>query len=650
MMAIDRYIEKEMYWGEVAVMIRKPLGLLIVGILLTVTVGDSVSAHTSTTTSYVSGFTNSVTITTDDSYRYIVSNGIPAHTVGTFPNVACPNTIVSQSQSYRVPLTGVQASSVSAVGNNEFGIALNGVLLDPAAAEYWNDDSTSGWQYNALSDLVDLGMDYNHAHVQPTGTYHYHGMPEGYIGTQSGASHSAIIGWAGDGFPIYARYGYTTATNSSSAIKELTTSYSIKSGTRASGPGGAYDGTYDEDYEYVSGQGDLDECNGRFSVTPEYPAGTYAYFVTDDYPYIPRYFRGTKDATFSASTTTTTCAYSLDASSATAVSSASTGTVAVTPSPTNCAWAATANPTWLSISSGASGTGGGTVTYAVSANSLSSSRSGTMSIAEITYTVTQAGVTCAYSLGSTSSTVVAAGATKTVAVTASATDCDWTASSASSWITINSATGTGSGTVSYTVAENTSSEDRTGVMTIAGVSYTVTQKGVTCAYTVDPTSAAATSSGGSGTVTVTTNATDCDWTATSAPAWITISSGASGAGSGSVAYTVNATTSSIDRTGYMTIAGTKVGITQSGVTCAFTLGATSATVVVAGATKNVVVTSSTGCPWTATTDESWITINSATGTGSGSVSYTVSTNSTGAVRTGTMTIAGNTFTVTQRRQ
>lgn len=55
------------------------------------------------------------------------------------------------------------------------------------------------------------------------------------------------------------------------------------------------DGTFREDWEYVEGSGDLDLCNGRFGVTPEHPNSTYHYYITDDYPYIPRCVFGTPD-------------------------------------------------------------------------------------------------------------------------------------------------------------------------------------------------------------------------------------------------------------------------------------------------------------------------------------------------------------------
>ena len=78
----------------------------------------------------------------------------------------------------------------------------------------------------------------------------------------------------------------------------MAASWELRSGVRADGPGGVHDGTFREDWEFRAGSGDLDECNGRFGVTPEFPEGSYHYTLTDDYPYIPRCVRGTPDPSF----------------------------------------------------------------------------------------------------------------------------------------------------------------------------------------------------------------------------------------------------------------------------------------------------------------------------------------------------------------
>ncbi len=107
--------------------------------------------------------------------------------------------------------------------------------------------------------------------------------------------HSPIIGWAFDGNPIYGPYGYADPTNQSSSIARLNTSYRLKTNlvynditnpypSRTEGPliTDEAAGNFVEDYEYVFGLGDLDQYNGRFCKTPEYPNGRYCYFVTID--------------------------------------------------------------------------------------------------------------------------------------------------------------------------------------------------------------------------------------------------------------------------------------------------------------------------------------------------------------------------------
>ncbi len=241
---------------------------------------------------------NDVDITTDGLYRYIRSNGIPDHATGRFPNRGNPHPISPQNHIYRVPLNPQEASRPSPVGLSPFGVALNGVPFDPGAAEFWRNDPNSGWQYEALSGAVNLGLDAANAHVQPSGAYHYHGLPTPLLSGQSPQAHSPLIGYAADGFPIYALYGYADPQDPTGGVSRLQSSYRLKAGTRSGGPGGTHDGSFVQDYEYVPGLGDLDECNGRRTITPDYPDGIYAYFLTDDFPVIPRCHRGTPDASF----------------------------------------------------------------------------------------------------------------------------------------------------------------------------------------------------------------------------------------------------------------------------------------------------------------------------------------------------------------
>lgn len=234
-------------------------------------------------------------------YRYIDANGIPDHATGSFPNRGNPNSISAQNYHFRVPLN--PTPSQDAGRGYLFGIAINGVPFDPGTAELWNNNRR--WHYEALSGLLasqgSLGADENLAHVQPNGAYHYHGLPFGLLRRLNYQRKMALVGYAADGYPIYGPYCYKTASDSRSGLKMLKSSYRLKNGTRPGGndgPGGAYDGSFSTDYEFVQGAGDLDDYNGRIGVTPEYPRGTFYYVLTDNWPFVPRLFKGTPDDTF----------------------------------------------------------------------------------------------------------------------------------------------------------------------------------------------------------------------------------------------------------------------------------------------------------------------------------------------------------------
>lgn len=242
---------------------------------------------------------NRVSIQTDGDTRLIRSNGIPKHAVGQFPNRENPNAIAPQDNSYRVPLNPVAANRpVPMRRGMNFGVAVNGVPFDPGTAEYWRNDRGSGWRYEALSGKINLGVDQNNAHVQPNGAYHYHGLPRGLMSNVSADRHSPLIGYAADGFPIYALYGYVDPKDPAKGVRKMRSSWRLKSGSRPDGPGGRYDGTFVQDWQYVDGAGDLNESNARFTITPEYPKGTHAYFLTEGFPFIPRSFVGMPDSSF----------------------------------------------------------------------------------------------------------------------------------------------------------------------------------------------------------------------------------------------------------------------------------------------------------------------------------------------------------------
>ena len=155
-----------------------------------------------------------------------------------------------------------------------------------------------------------------------------------------------------------------------------------------------------------------------------------------------------------------------------------------------------------------------------------------------------------------------AGAGTAVAVTAAA-GCAWTATSNANWLTItNGASGSGNGTVNFTVAANTGAM-RTGTLTIAGQTFTVTQA-ESCTYTITPTTQQFATLGGIGTVAVTATA-GCTWTATSnARTWILVTGGANGTGNGAVTLSVLPNVTLLNRNATVTIANQTFTVTQSG--------------------------------------------------------------------------------------
>jgi hypothetical protein len=257
--------------------------------------------------------------------------------------------------------------------------------------------------------------------------------------------------------------------------------------------------------------------------------------------------------------------------------------------------------------------------------------------------------TCTYALSASSASFAAAGGSGSVGVTAPA-GCAWTATSNAGWITV---TGTSATTASFTVAANTATSARTGTVTVAGQAFTITQAAAatpppppppTCTYALSASSASFAAAGGSGSVDVTAP-TGCAWTATSNAAWITVTS----TGATTVSFTVAANTATSARTGTVTIAGQTFTVTQAAAvtTCSITLPATSVSFPASGGTKILAIQAPAGCPWVASSGDSWIwEYQPVTGMGNGWVKYYVRPNY-GAARSGTITVGGQVFTVHQ---
>jgi hypothetical protein len=333
--------------------------------------------------------------------------------------------------------------------------------------------------------------------------------------------------------------------------------------------------------------------------------------------------------------------YSLDATSRTVPPQGATFAVQVS-TPAWCEWTAASNDSWIAIASAAHVTGSGTLSLVVAANT-GPPRTGTATIAGQVFTVVQEAACNDFGLNSTSQSVPFQGGSFTILVIAQPW-CAWTAASNDPWMTITSGdSGLGSGAVSISVASNPGAP-RSGTATIAGLTYTVTQAADCSLFSLGTSSQTVPSQGGTATVQVTALPW-CTWTAASSDPWIAVTGGASGSGNGAVTLTIAPNTGA-PRTGTATIAGHTFSVMQEGF-CSFSLSRTSQLVSFLGGTFTVNVIAQPWCEWTATSNNTWIQITGGDrGTGNGVVTFRVDS-SLLVSRTGTMTIAGQTFTVTQ---
>ena len=175
-------------------------------------------------------------------------------------------------------------------------------------------------------------------------------------------------------------------------------------------------------------------------------------------------------------------------------------TVYITTSDTQCTWTAKSNNTWLVIDAIRDGVGGGEVVYLVAPNNSSDNRTGTLIIAGHTFTVNQNGNICSYAVTPTDENYSSSGGNGSISVTTSNSQCSWIAMSHDYWLNMtpeNYITATGNKTISYSIASNESSQNRTGRLTIAGKTFTVTQSGSATTYNLNVYK----SGSGNGTVT-----------------------------------------------------------------------------------------------------------------------------------------------------
>jgi hypothetical protein len=244
----------------------------------------------------VSDDTTSCAITANDIPNYDFNDG-----TGHFADP-----VATQNISLSIPRNPEPASAtteLSLLGYN--AVMLNGVVLDQVANGCFKPDDAGAdengnvangcglwvdWRLDPLGKVT-FGTDSHNAHVQPGGVYHYHGNPMALFDPQETDQGSPVIGFAADGFPIYGPHFIDPASGN---MLEATSGYTLKTGDRPTGdasPGGSYDGTYIQDYEFTDA-GTLDECNG---MTVD---GQYGYYVTSSYPHVMGCFTGTPSLSF----------------------------------------------------------------------------------------------------------------------------------------------------------------------------------------------------------------------------------------------------------------------------------------------------------------------------------------------------------------
>jgi hypothetical protein len=384
-----------------------------------------------------------------------------------------------------------------------------------------------------------------------------------------------------------------------------------------------------------------------------------------------------------------TCSYTLNPTASGTISAAGGPATVTVTTGSGCGWTATTANSWIHITAGASGTSSGSFSYSVDPNS-GLSRSGTIIAGGQSFAVSQSG-NCSYAVSPASSnTFVSGGGTGSFGLSATA-GCTWTATTAATWIHVNTLSGGGSATIDYTVDANLGPA-RMDSISVGGQTFAVSQ----AAFNLPPGSSASTVLAQPPVVTA-----DALWqttgvtltagqpvTVTATGTWSDAGIALTAAGSGSTVVTgpncplsgqpLMALIGRIGTTGTPFL----VGVTKSwtpttsgvlylapqdnwyttwnnagsliaiidlsgGGSCTYALTPTaSETVAGGGGSGSFAVATGTNCTWAATTSDGWIHVTAGSGSGSGTVTYTVDANGD-AARTGTITVGGQTYTVSQ---
>lgn len=293
-------------------------------------------------------------------------------------------------------------------------------------------------------------------------------------------------------------------------------------------------------------------------------------------------------------------------------------------------WVATKNADWLTITPRTTGNAGESCIYVVNSNLTADTRQGIITVEGNIHTVTQTGY--AATLSPTSATANLNGITGSISITTQA-GVSWTAVSNSAWITVTPGSGTSNGSVAYTVAPYAGVVSRTGSLTIAGKTFTVTQTGadvnlapktVEKAYSSDIVQVQVTALG----TTV--------WSVIPQSSWISVIDGGNGFGDSNVTLAVSTNPSFAARTGTVSIGTASFTIHQAGTpNPVLDLLPREATADPTGAYGNVAVVATPDAPWTAQSMDPWLILSSgSSGAGNGNIQYVASANPSLTPRTG----------------
>jgi hypothetical protein len=362
------------------------------------------------------------------------------------------------------------------------------------------------------------------------------------------------------------------------------------------------------------------------------------------------------------------CTFAVSPATASFAPDGGTGALTVT-SPAGCAWTAAASGGWVSITSGTTGSGNGSVAYSVGSNAGTDARSATITVGGQVHTISQGGrpaVECSYALSPASAEYGKDAAEGAFGVTAP-DGCAWTASSSAPWLTIAAGDrGSGNGQVAYSITRNLEIAGRTAEIRVADRTFSLVQAGDTggCQYSVAPVDVDVCMPGRRVTAAVTTQ-DGCTWTAASGAPWLAVRDGSQGTGSGVITFEMgdnyDAPRSSTIFVRWPTpTAGQNIRVAQAG--CSYAVSPSMFAFAAAGGADAFYVYQASDpvpcggplqdrCVWSAVSDSSWITVTiPGQRSGDERVSFIVAANPGPAPRTGRITVRDKVVTITQAGQ